>query len=203
VSAASDLREELDAANQAAIDATPGCVPLHAAAIDSQVGVIAIAGRSGAGKSTLCAAAVMAGYPYVADEIAAVSPDDLHVHAFHRPIGLRRGGASAIGVDYPDGERYTFVYPWVVTGPLSNGGRLAGIVLVDRSGGGAPSITPVEGAAALLELSQHTVIADDLLGAGFVGLDRIVRAVPVVRLSYQVTTDALDLLAQLVRGWAR
>ncbi len=203
MSAASDLREELDAANRAAIDAAPGCVPFHAAAIETRAGVVAIAGRSGAGKSTLCAAAVIAGYPYVADEIAAVSPDDLHVHAFHRPIGLRRGGAAVVGVDYPDDERYTYVYPWAVTHPVSGGGRLAGIVLVDRTGRGAPSITPVEGAAALLELSQHTVIADELLGVGFAGLDRIVRAVPVARLTYDTTSDALDLLGELVGRWAR
>ena len=203
MSATSKLREELDAANQAAIDAAPGCVPLHAAAIETTVGVIAIAGQSGAGKSTLCAAAVLAGYPYVADEIAAVSPDDLHVHSFHRPIGLRRGGAAAIGVDYPDAAdgRYDLVYPWPVGGPLSAGGTLAGIVLVDRSDSSPPGITLVEGPAALLEMSQHTVIADESLGAGFVSLDRIVRAVPIVRFTYSTAGEAIDLLAALVERW--
>ncbi len=205
MSAASDLRDELDAANQAAIAAAPGCVPLHAAAIETSAGVIAIAGQSGAGKSTLCAAAVLAGYPYVADEIAAVSPDDLHVHPFHRPIGLRRGGAAAIGVDYPDSHdgRYEFVYPWSVTGPLSQGGTLAAIVLVDRSSTAPPTIAAVEGPTALLELSQHTVIADELLGVGFMSLDRIVRAVPVARLTYDTAPQALDLLAALVERWTR
>lgn len=203
MSAASDLVEELDAANQAAIDAAPGCVPLHAAAIDTTAGVIAIAGQSGAGKSTLCAAAVLAGYPYVADEIAAISPDDLVVRAFHRPIGLRRGGAAAIGVEYPDTPdgRYEVVYPWTVTGALSPGGRLAGIVLVRRSTVDGPAIETVSGPAALLEMSQHTVIADELLGVGFVGLDRIVRAVPVARLTYDTAAQAIDLLGELVDRW--
>jgi hypothetical protein len=204
VSAASELIDELDAANQAAIDAAPGCVPFHAAAIETAAGVIAIAGQSGAGKSTLCAAAVLAGYPYVADEIAAISPDDLTVRAFHRPIGLRRGGAAAIGVEYPDTAdgRYDVVYPWAVTGALSPGGRLAGIVLVRRSTVAAPAIEAVSGPAALLEMSQHTVIADELLGVGFVGLDRIVRAVPVARLTYDTAPQAIDLLAELVDRWA-
>lgn len=203
MSASSDLRDELDAANQAAIDAAPGCVPLHAAAIETSAGVIAIAGQSGAGKSTLCAAAVLAGYPYVADEIAAVSPDDLHVHPFHRPIGLRRGGAAAIGVEYPESPdgRYDFVYPWPVAGTLSNGGRLVGIVLVDRTDDVAPALSFVEGPAALLELSQHTVIADELLGVGFMSLDRIVRAVPIARLTYDTGPQALELLAELVERW--
>jgi hypothetical protein len=203
VSAATDLVAELDAANQAAIDAAPGCVPLHAAAIDTAAGVIAIAGQSGAGKSTLCAAAVRAGHPYVADEIASVDPDTLHVHPFHRPIGLRREGAAAIGVAYPDSSdgRYEIVYPWPVTGPLSHGGPLAGIVLVARSSDTPPAIDVVEGPAALLELSQHTVIADELLGVGFVALDRIVRAVPVARITYDTADQALDLLAQLIERW--
>lgn len=203
VNAASQLQQELDAANQAAIERAPGCVPLHAAAIDTAAGVIAFAGRSGAGKSTLCAAAVLAGYAYVADEIAAVSPDDLSVRPFHRPIGLRRGGAAAIGVDYPDSPdgRYDIVYPWPVTAPLSSGGRLAGIVLVDRSDTAAPGLAVVEGPAALLELSQHTVIADELLGVGFVSLDHIVRSVPVVRLTYATTEQALALLATLIDRW--
>lgn len=204
MSAASELIEELDAANQAAIDAAPGCVPLHAAAIETAAGVIAIAGQSGAGKSTLCAAAVLAGYPYVADEIAAISPDDLTVRPFHRPIGLRRGGAAAIGVEYPDAPdgRYDVVYPWAVTGPLSPGGRLAGIVLVRRSTIDGPSIETVSGPTALLEMSQHTVIADELLGVGFVGLDRIVRAVPVARLTYDTAAQGINLLAELVDRWA-
>lgn len=204
MSAWSDLRDELDAANQAAIDAAPGCVPLHAAAIATAAGVIAIAGRSGAGKSTLCAAAVLAGYPFVADEITAVSPDDLHVLPFHRPIGLRRGGAEAIGIEYPDSPdgRYDFVYPWTVAGPLSAGGTLAGILLVDRFDAATPAFAAVEGPAALLELSQHTVIADELLGVGFVGLDRIVRAVPVARLTYDTAADALELLGTLVERWS-
>jgi hypothetical protein len=204
VNAASQLQQELDAANQAAIDAAPGCVPLHAAAIDTAAGVVAIAGRSGAGKSTFCAAAVLAGYSYVADEITAVSPDDLMVRPFHRPIGLRRGGATAIGVGYPDPPdgRYDIVYPWPVTEPLSYGGRLAGIVLVARSTIHVPGIESVTGPHALLELSQHTMIADEVLGEGFVGLDRIVRAVPVARLTYDTAAEALDLLARLVARWS-
>ena len=65
-------------------------MPLRAAAIDTSAGVIALAGQSGAGKSTLAATAVLDGYGYVAYEISAVSPDDLIVHPFHRPIAQRR-----------------------------------------------------------------------------------------------------------------
>ena len=199
----SELHEELAAANEAAARAAVGCVPLHAAAIDTLAGVIALAGRSMAGKSTLAAAAVLAGYGYVADELAAVSPDDLSVRPYHRPIGLRRGGADAIGVDYPDGVRYEIVYPWDVDGDstLSTGGTLAGIVLVEWSPSADPELVDVTMATAMLELTQHTIIHDDEFAPAFGGLETIVRSVPVVRMRYATTATSLDLLATLVERW--
>jgi hypothetical protein len=204
--ARSELQAELEALNLEAARKAVGCVPLHAASIDTSSGVIALAGQSGAGKSTLAAAAVLAGYGYVADEISAVSPDDLVVRPFHRPIGLRRGGAEAIGIPYPassDG-RSDDVYPWNVAGhgELSPGGPLVGIVLVERTGRGTPSLADVIAAQALAALSQHTVIHDDDLAAGFAALDRIVRSVPVVRMTYTTTDESLALLGQLVERWS-
>jgi hypothetical protein len=62
------------------------------------------------------------------------------VRPFHRPIGLRRGGAEAIGVPYPEPSdgRFDVVYPWDVSGhgELSLGGQPAGIVVVNRLGEG-------------------------------------------------------------------
>ena len=202
----SELRAELEALNLEAARGAVGCVPLHAASIETSAGVIALAGQSGAGKSTLAAAAVLIGYGYVADEISSVSPDDLFVHPFHRSIGLRRGGAEAIGISYPESPdgRYDVVYPWDVAehGALSSGGTLIGIVLVNRGGEGSPSLADVDVPHALVELCQHTVIPDDHLGDAFGFLDSIVRTVPVVRMTYASTTESLDLLAQLVDRWS-
>ena len=202
---AADLQRELEAANLEAARAAVGCVPLHAASIDTPAGVIALAGQSHAGKSTLVAAAVLAGYGYVADEITAVSPSDLSVRPFHRPIGLRRGGASAVGVDYPDTPdgRYDIVYPWDVDEglPRSPGGTLTGIVLVGWGRDAEVALTDVDKARALVELSQHTVIPDDQLAPAFGGLERLVRAVPIARMTYRTTAESLDLLARLVERW--
>jgi hypothetical protein len=202
----SELHAELEALNLEAARAAKGCVPLHAASIDTSAGVIALAGQSGAGKSTLAAAAVLAGFGYVADEISAVSPDDLLVRPFHRPIGLRQGGAEAIGVPYPEPSdgRFDMVYPWDVSGHgvLSPGGPLGGIVLVDRSGESSPSLAEVVPAQALAALSQHTVIPDDQLADGFAALERIVRSVPVVRMTYATTPQSLSLLEVLVERWS-
>jgi hypothetical protein len=197
----SDLVEQLAEANLAAVQAAVGCVPLHGAAIDSRAGVIVLAGRSLAGKSTLAAAAVLAGYPYVSDELAAISPDDLTVRPYHRPIGLRRGGASALGLEYPDGEQYGIVYPWDVELARSDGGTLAGIVLVAWHPDATPVIEDVRAPQAMVELTEHTVVPDDDFRASFGGLEQIVRAVPVVRLRYATTAQSLDLLADLVERW--
>jgi hypothetical protein len=149
---------------------------------------------------------VLAGYGYVADEITAVSPDRPHVRPFHRPIGLRRGGAAAIGVDYPDTDdgRYDQVYPWDVDDQLtrSSGGVLVGIVLVEWGDHDEPRLADVAPARALVELSQHTVIPDEQLAPAFDGLDSIVRRVPIARMQYSTTAQGLELLAEAMRRWS-
>ena len=201
-----ELRQQLEAANLEAARAAVGHVPLHAASVEMVGAVVAFAGRSRAGKSTLAAAAVLAGYGYVADEITAVSPVDLKVRPFHRPIGLRRGGAAAIGVDYPDSDdgRYDQVYPWDVGEEFtrSQGGTLVGIVLVEWGDDHEPGLVDVSPAKGLVELSQHTVIPDGQLAPAFGGLDSIVRRVPIARMQYRTTVEALGLLAEAVRRWA-
>ena len=201
-----ELRQQLEAANLEAARAAVGHVPLHAASVEQVGAVVALAGRSRAGKSTLAAAAVLAGYGYLADEITAVSPLDLSVRPFHRPIGLRRGGAAAIGVDYPDSKdgRYDQVYPWDVDEQLvrSQGGTLVGIVLVEWGGDHEPLLSDVAPAQGLVELSQHTVIPDEQLAPAFGALDSIVRRVPIVRMQYGTTADGLALLAEAMRCWS-
>jgi hypothetical protein len=202
----SELRQQLEAANVEAARAAVGHVPLHAASVDQAGAVVALAGRSRAGKSTLAAAAVLAGYGYVSDEITAVSPVDLRVRPFHRPIGLRRGGAAAIGVDYPDSDdgRYDQVYPWDVGDELtrSAGGTLVGIILVEWGDDHKPRLDDVAPALGLVELSQHTVIPDEQLAPAFGGLDSIVRRVPIARMQYKATAEGLDLLAEAMGRWA-
>jgi hypothetical protein len=200
-----ELRRQLEEANLEAARAAVGHVPLHAASVEQTGAVVALAGRSRAGKSTLAAAAVLAGYGYVADEITVVSPTALTVRPFHRPIGLRRGGAEAIGVTYPESDdgRYDQVYPWDVDEQFtrSPGGTLVGIVLVEWDKDHEALLADVAPARALAELSQHTVIPDDRLAPAFGGLDSIVRRVPIARMQYRTTAQGLDLLAEAVRRW--
>jgi hypothetical protein len=193
----------LEHINRRAADSVEVGVPLHAAAVaHPDGGVVALAGSSGSGKSTLGAAAVRAGWGFVAEEVAAVNPDDREVRPYHRPIGLRAGGAAAVGVAIPDADWFAEVYPWPV--PVEarrRGGRLLAIALVQRSDGGCEA-ADVRPSQALAELVEHTVVpSHDRIVPVFRALDRLVREVPVVRLSVGDPSGTVELLDRLVGTW--
>jgi hypothetical protein len=197
-----DLHAVLHQLSLEAARSATGLVPLHAAAVERDGRVVALAGPSGSGKSTLCAAAVHGGYRYVADEVLAVDPSSLEVRVFHRPIGLRRGGADLLGVEH-DLDRegcVDSVHPWMPEpAQLSGGGTLTAIGIVSRTFG-AVALEPISPPAALAVLAQHTVIPDDDLADAFSGLTSIVRAVPVSRLHYDTLADGVCLIGELRTG---
>lgn len=199
-SAEPDAIDELETRNNVAASSAleRGEVPLHAAAVEVDERVIAIAGPSRAGKSTLAAAAVLAGWGYVADEIAAVHPATLAVRPYHRPIGLRPGGAAQLGVALASPALDGVSQPWPVEeARWSHGGRLAAIVVVARDS--EPGVTPLAPPAALAALAQHTVVADDTsVPDAFGDLGRLVRSVPVVTLGYATPGDGVALLHRVL-----
>jgi hypothetical protein len=82
----------LEYVNQRAAASLTVDVPLHAAGVRTDGGaVIALAGTSGAGKSTLGAAAMLAGWGFLAEEITAVDPGDPRRAPVSPPIGLSAG----------------------------------------------------------------------------------------------------------------
>jgi hypothetical protein len=135
----------------------------------------------------------------VADEVSVVSGEDLMVRAYHRPVGLRRAGAEAIGISRPESAdgRYSAVYPWRVggAGTLSSGGPLAAIVLVDRdrSSGGIDTVRP---ALALARMMEHSIARDERVTPIFRELEAVVRRVPVFEASRAAcaTSELLRLL---------
>lgn len=193
----------LEHLNRRAADSLEHEIPFHAAAVEHpDGGVVALAGSSGSGKSTLGAAAVRSGWGFVAEEVAAVRLDDREVRPYHRPIGLRAGGASALGVSIPASDWFAEVYPWPVPADaLRSGGRLLGIALVERTAGEAGAVD-VRPSRALAELVEHTVVpSSERIVPVFRGLDRLVRAVPVVRLSSGESASTVRVLAELAQGW--
>lgn len=199
------LARLLEHVNQRAAASLESGVALHAATVTTADGRgFALAGHSGSGKSTLALAAALAGWGLVAEELSAVDPGTLAVRPYPRPVGLRRGGASALGLAYPgdvDGS-YAQVWPRPADlDSLAERGDLAAIVLVNREAGAAMSTEPVRQSRALAEMAEHCIVPEDhrLVGQ-FRDLERLVRAVPVVRVTYDCVGDGVDQLDQLAAG---
>lgn len=174
-----------------------GSIPFHGAAIESSAGVIVLAGVSGSGKSTLALAAALAGWGYVADEIAAVDPHTLHASPYHRPVGLRRQGADALGLPFPP-ERTLPGDPvdWSVDPERHSPGGIVSLIALVTWGPNEPTTcAPVEPVQAMVELMQHLAAHDDDIPWCFRAVETIIQSVPVVRLAYDDPHTGLDALS--------
>ena len=182
----------------AGVAARDGMTVLHGGAVDIGGRAVAFVGHSGAGKSTFTAAMSRAGHAYLADEVVAI--DGLVVQPFHRPVGLRSGGADRIGVDLSDGAD-TPVHPYRVgaNGVLGGATPLAAVVLLRRSDNRTepPRLERIGQAQALFELANQTLGATDLERSMFHRLDRLVRQAPVHQLHYTDLIAAIGLVEAL------
>ena len=170
-----------------------GWTVLHGGATALGGRVVAVVGHSGAGKSTLTTALTLRDHPFVADEVVAVR-DDFTVSAFHRPVGLRAGGAERIGVAVPDGP-YEQTLPYHVPGPLGGGEPLALVAILCRSDEPVDArFDDLNEGAALFALANQTLGATEFERAVFWRLERLVRSVRVVELHYYDVADAVALL---------
>lgn len=199
---ATALAETISEINRlAARSVTDDHAVLHAGSFAVDAWAVAVTGPSGAGKSTLVAAATLAGHRYLGDEVCAVDPSNLHVLPFPRPIGLRTGGAAAIGVDIPDDphDPYREVYPWQpAAGDPGPPSPLALIAFVERRPGPV-EIESIRPSHALAKLTELSLAADGIEREAFRRLDRLVRAVPMVTIAHDDSTSAVDALASHVR----
>jgi hypothetical protein len=175
---------------------------LHAGAFEVGGAAIAVTGASGAGKSTVVAAAVLRGHGYLADEVCVVDPAANLVRPYYRPIGLRAGGAAAIGVSIPEKPRDAFleVYPWMASrhGRLADATPLRLLAFVDRRPGPV-ELVPVDAAEALVRLTTLSLGTDGVERPMFRRLDQLVRDVSIVTVGYEDSFSAIDALADVVR----
>lgn len=170
-----------------------GHAVLHGGAVAIAGVVVAVVGHSGAGKSTLTTALTQHGHPFVADEVVAVG-DGLGVAPFHRPIGLRAGGAARLGVGVADGP-YEQTFPYHVAGPLGGGEPLALVAILRRCDDPIDArFDDLTEAEALFALSNQTLGATEFERNVFRRLDRLVRRVRTVELHYHDVADAVALL---------
>jgi energy-coupling factor transporter ATP-binding protein EcfA2 len=198
------LARTLEFINTTAAASITNEIPMHAAAVADEDGrVVILAGRSGAGKSTLGAAATMRGWRLVAEEVAATHPASGLVRAYHRPIGLRSGGAAALGVSIPDTPHGEFdaVFPWSPPiDRLTTSGHVLGIALVRRQA--EAGVEDVRPALGLSQLAEHMVVpVDARVPSAFRQLEYLVRQHPVAQLTYDDVFDGVGLLEQLRERW--
>jgi hypothetical protein len=176
--------------------ASTGHTVLHGGSVSIDGCAVVLVGHSGAGKSTLTAALARRGHAYLADEVVAID-EQLRVEAFHRPIGLRRGGAAALGMEIPDGP-YESIMP-LRTGLTTSDGAPLGVVAVLRRDDTHPDaqITAVAPAQALVQLANQTLGSVGAERVMFGRLDALVRRVRVVELTYSEASHAVTALERL------
>lgn len=174
---------------------------LHAGAFKVNGHAIAVTGVSGAGKSTLTAAALLGGHGYLADEVTAIGPNRM-VRPYYRPIGLRALGAASIGVEIPQHplDAFSEVYPLRASehGRLADPAALRLVAFVQRRPGPV-EIATVSASDALVRLTSLSLGTDGLERSMFRRLDRLVREVEVVTVSFDDSLAAVDALASFVR----
>lgn len=170
-----------------------GRTVLHGGSVVIAGRAVVLVGHSGAGKSTLTAALARKGHAYLADEVVAIDGNHL-VDAFHRPIGLRSGGAAALGVHMPDGP-YDSILPFRPGPPLGDRAPLGVVVVLRRSETPVGvQLTELNPPQALIELTNQTLGATGGEREMFRRLDEFVRTARVVELIYSDLSEVVAVL---------
>lgn len=173
---------------------------LHAAALRSPAGrTVVFPAAPGNGKSTLAAALVQRGWAYAGDESATIRGDDLAVVPCAKPILLDTSSCAALGLptDLAGDVPLTRITPdpdvirEAVAAPVT--------LVVPRyvGPGGDPSSDAVESTDALVELVGSTL---NLRYVGERGLETLVHlseTVPMHRIAYRSTDEAVARLTEL------
>lgn len=175
-----------------------GILALHAGAIMVDDRAVLLAGDKGAGKSTLVSSMVAAGFPLMADDIAAVEERAGRVccrSAFPlvklTPEQLARfvqGRAGAYSRFHPGFTKLSV--PVTDLGCFDAETRPVGaIYLLDRSNDASPFIETLPPTRAVAELARHSFLghileATPTLRDRFTHLVRVARTTPVKRLRY-------------------
>jgi hypothetical protein len=128
-----------------------GYEALHASAVSTDRGVVAIAAASGAGKSTLARELIGRGWPLFADDSVVLgrNGDVVEAHPSAPFVNLPEtaGDVQALGTDLGvlDGERWVAVADFPATAS-----RVAAVVLLERGPGMPLSVEPMPGSPLAL-----------------------------------------------------
>ncbi len=118
---------------------------LHACAVDTPLGVVAVAAPSGTGKSTLARELIRRGWPLFADDVVILSRgSEIEAQAgtphMNMPVGTKDPDELGVALGDLGGER------WIAADRVASGSRrVAAIVILERGPGFALGAEPLHG----------------------------------------------------------
>jgi hypothetical protein len=164
--------------NRKAVLSRPDRLGLHAAALARDERGILVVGPSGAGKSTLAAALVAAGCDYLTDEAAFVDLGDLTLEPYPKPVSLRPGSLSLLGMAapplLPPGDCEIARASHLRQDAAVGMARVSAIVVLDRGPGPDVRLMPISRAEALVEVANNSFNFVEHGGEWLDGLRRLV-----------------------------
>jgi energy-coupling factor transporter ATP-binding protein EcfA2 len=206
-----DLRPYVLSSGFAAICIQQGLVLLHASAVAIDGHAVAFAGPSGAGKSTLLGAFVAAGHSAIADDLSLIEPGaegPARIWAAPGYLRLWPDSVRALGFnDRPTIQEFSWSSKLQLSldanaadGPWP----LSAIYLLTGERSDAPSIAPIETAAAIAGFAQqffrlHYIRPLGKLAALLPQLGKIVARTPVFRISRPASYDHLQTMIEAIR----
>jgi hypothetical protein len=177
-----------------------GYEALHAAAVKTPVGIVAVVGASGAGKSTLAAELVRRGHPLVGDDVLVVGRAGDRVVAYPggAHLSLEPGAEEGLGVEVLGelgGKLWT-----VVKGAAAAPAPLAAVVILERGEGqvDAQELSPSPLALAPFMLGLPDEEGRD--GERFALYADLVEAGPLLRLRGHAAASPAEFAEALERA---
>jgi hypothetical protein len=173
-------------------DATGGLV-LHAAAVTRNGQAILMPGPTRHGKTTMSAWLAAHGCGYLSDELVFVPAGSTRIHAFDRPIQVRRDSAPLVVTSEGPfraegaivGEHFHLVRPEQRAAEYLRGSvELSALLFPAFDRNGSNRLVPLTKAQAGLRLMECLINARNLPGHGFGHAADLARRIPAWRVDY-------------------
>jgi hypothetical protein len=189
--------------NQQAVLSQPDNINLHAAAL-SHPGtgrVVLVPGSPGAGKTTTAAAACLAGWGYLSDELVSIDRAGM-ARGYAKPLTIKMGTRPLIDFDEhrwtssPQQRRW-YLPPSQLGGHVIASGLPHAIMFTDFAPSEPQVTVPVGLAESVLELATNCQAELDPDGAVLLALARMAASSHTVRVIQNHRDDAVSVLASL------
>jgi hypothetical protein len=190
--------------NRRATEADGGVPVLHASVFAGTRGAVAVCGASHHGKSTMAAAAALAGYTYLSDDLAPIDLESLTVRPYPRPLMLRPGGREHLSglPSMPADEEAFFPVDWYY-GPREVAAHVATapvplVALVFTRWADESTLEPLTRAACLYGLLHASTNLAGQGAAGFRDLEALAERIPGYDAGCAEVAEVVAALADVI-----